>query len=83
MLNQLKAIALEKMIIYTEFRFVNTFRIFINPFKTDFFLSKIGSFYQFIESDSQCSHKNFMLFKETIFLVCYAKSQFASRAFDI
>ena len=27
-------------------------------------------------------HKNFMVFEETIFLACYAKSQFASEAFN-
>ncbi len=49
----------------------------------DFFPLKISSFYQFIESDSKCLDKNFRVFKETLFLVCYTKSQFASRAFNV
>jgi hypothetical protein len=35
-----------------------------------FFSSKIGSFYQFIESDSKFFYKNFMVYKETVFLIC-------------
>ncbi len=56
--------------------------LLFNPFKTELFLLKIASFHQFIECDSKSFHKTFIVFKEIVFLICYAKAPFEIRAFD-